>query len=272
MIATPQPLLEVKDLSKSYTQRRAISHEKYFVRAFEGINLEIREGSTIAIVGESGAGKSSLARCLALLEAPDSGEIVYRRREVTHPDSHDLSLRREIQFVFQDATTALNPRFAAAEIITEPLLVQGIGTKTERRDRALQLMQQVGLPPESSAKRPLEFSGGQRQRLAIARALALQPKLLILDEIFSSLDLVNQQLILGLLSELQEAFALTFIHICHDLRLVAQFADDIAVMSGGKIVEMKPAQDLFVNAEHPATRDLLGAMPSVESILLERSA
>lgn len=272
MSTNSQPLLEVKGLSKTYTQRRAISHEKYSVRAFDDIDLEVPEGATIAIIGESGAGKSALARCLALLEPTDRGEIWYGGRDVTQPNSHDLSVRREIQFVFQDATTALNPRFTAAEIISEPLLIRGIGTKTDRRERALHLMRQVGLRPECSEKKSLEFSGGQRQRVAIARALALQPKLLILDEIFSSLDLVNQQVILDLLAELQEAFALTFVHICHDLRLVAQFADEVAVMAGGKIVEMKPASGLFSGAQHPATRDLLAALPSVESILLERFA
>lgn len=273
MTRATEPLLRVEGLGKSYVQRRPMTNAKYVVRAFEDVSLAVARGTTLAIVGESGAGKSSLARCMALLEKPDCGEMWYAERNVAVLAGSDLSLlRREIQLIFQDPTTALNARFSAAEIVAEPLVIQRIGSESERRERAIELMRRVGLPPESAEKSPLEFSGGQRQRLAIARALALEPRILILDEALSSLDQANQQMILRLLADLQKSHGLTYIHVSHDLRLVAQFAEEVAVMYAGKIVEQAPASQLFRRPEHPYTGDLLRAMPSLESILLERSA
>jgi len=181
-------------------------------------------------------------------------------------------MRREVQLIFQDPSSALNPRLTACEIIAEPLLIQGQGTKSQRRARALQLMEQVGLDPAWERKRPLEFSGGQRQRVAIARALALGPHLLILDEALANLDAANQTLILKLLAELQAAHSLSFLHISHDLRLVSEFADEVAVMRLGRIVEWKSTRNLFASPEHSYTRELLASVRSVQSILLERSA
>ncbi len=273
MISATAPLLRVEGLAKSYVQRRPMTNAKYVVRAFEDVSLAVARGATLAIVGESGAGKSSLARCMALLEKADRGEIRYAGKNAAAlADSDLLPLRREIQLIFQDPTAALNARFSAAEIVAEPLVIQRIGSKNERRERAIELMRRVGLPAESAEKSPLEFSGGQRQRLAIARALALEPRLLIFDEALSSLDLANQKMILALLADLQASHALTYIHVSHDLRLVAQFAEEVAVMYAGKIVEHAPASQLFARPAHPYTRDLLRAMPSLESILLERSA
>src|ERR1700689_3343379 len=174
--------------------------------------------------------------------------------------------------IFQDPVSALNPRMTAGEIVAEPLAVQKIGTTIGRRQRALELMEQVGLSADSACKQPLEFSGGQRQRLAIARALALEPKLLILDEALSSLDLANQEMILKLLADLQTAYSLTYLHISHDLRLVSGFADEVAVMNDRTIVEHKRAAELFTCPEHSYTKALLAAMPSLESICRDRSA
>jgi ABC-type dipeptide/oligopeptide/nickel transport system ATPase subunit len=243
------------------------------VTAFRDVSLTIFPGKTLAVVGESGAGKSSLARCIALLERPSTGEIELGDKNLLALGGKELfAMRREVQLIFQDPASALNPRLTACEIIAEPLLIQGEGTKSQRRARALQLMEQVGLDPVWERKRPLEFSGGQRQRLAIARALALGPRLLILDEALSNLDAANQGLILKLLAELQAAHSLSFLHISHDLRLVSEFADEVAVMYQGRIVEWKTTRKLFASPEHSYSKELLASVRSVESILLERSA
>jgi ABC-type glutathione transport system ATPase component len=267
------PLLRVSGLCKQYVQRRPFSRQKIVVSAFQDVSFTIFPGKTLALVGESGAGKSSLARCIALLESPSAGEIELAGQNLLALNREQLfPIRREVQLIFQDPSSALNPRLTACEIIAEPLLIQGEGTKSQRRARALQLMEQVGLDPARERKTPLAFSGGQRQRLAIARALALGPRLLILDEALSNLDAANQTLILKLLADLQAAHSLSFLHISHDLRLVSEFADDVAVMYQGRIVEAKSTRKLFASPEHPYSKELLASVRSVESILLERSA
>jgi len=266
-----EPQVRVAGLSKQYVQRRGLGRKAFRVSAFENVNLTIHPGRTLAIVGESGAGKSSLAKCLALLEKPTAGEIRFEGKNLLELGKRELlAAHRQIQLIFQDPTSALNPRLTAEEIITEPLLVQRMGTKDARRLRAQELMEQVGLPARFADKRPLEFSGGQRQRLAIARALVLEPKLLILDEPLSSLDLVNQQMILKLLAELRAAHSLTYVHVSHDLRAVAEFADEVAVMSERRIIEQKTTAEFFTRPEHPDTRALLEAMPSLASIYQQR--
>ena len=268
-----QPLLRVSGLCKQYAQRRPFSRQKIVASAFHDVSLSIFPGKTLALVGESGAGKSSLARCIALLERPSAGEIVLAGRNLLALNRKRLfAVRREVQLIFQDPSSALNPGFTACEIIMEPLLIQREGTKSLRRARALQLMEQVGLDPEWERKTPLEFSGGQRQRLAIARTLALGPRLLILDEALANLDAAHQGLILKLLGDLQAQHSLSFLYISHDLRLVSDFADDVAVMYQGRIVESNSAAKLFAAPEHPYTKELLASVRSVESILLERSA
>ena len=270
---SPELVLEVRNLSKQYVHRRPLSRAKVLVDALKDISLKVRRGTTLAIVGESGSGKSTLARCMALLERPTQGEVIFDGRDLLQLTRRELfPIRRRIQLIFQDPTSALDPRLSAAELIAEPLAIQRIGTKEERRGKARQMMERVGLPAQSKNKRSMEFSGGQRQRIAIARALVLEPALLILDEALSSLDLANQEAILLLLAELQRSFALTYVHISHDLRSVSEFADEIAVMHAGRIVEHKPAAELFARAEHPHTRDLLAASRSVESMLAERRA
>jgi peptide/nickel transport system ATP-binding protein len=269
----PEPLVRVEHLSKQYVQRRPLTRAKFTINALDDASLTIHRGTTLALIGESGSGKSTLARCLAFLEKPSGGAIWFAGENLTGLNSKDLfPFRRRIQLIFQDPTSALNPRLTAAEIVAEPLAIQKEGTKTWRRHRALELMEQVGLPARWEHKHPLEFSGGQRQRLAIARALTLEPELLILDEALSSLDLANQEAILELLAALQAAHLLTYLHISHDLRLVSECADEVAVMSERTIVEQKSAPELFANPEHPYTRELLAAMPSLESICVERSA
>ena len=266
-------LVRVEHLSKQYVQRRPLTRAMFTVDALDDASLTIRRGTTLALIGESGSGKSTLARCLALMEKPSGGAIWFAGENLVELNSKDLfPFRRRIQLIFQDPTSALNPRLTAAEIVAEPLAIQNEGTKVWRHRRALELMEQVGVAAHSEHKRPFEFSGGQRQRLAIARALALEPQLLILDEALSSLDLSNQEMLLELLANLQVAHSLTYLHISHDLRLVLRCADEVAVMNERTIVEQKSAPELFANPEHPYTRELLVAMPSLESICLERSA
>lgn len=259
------PLLRVERLSKEYRQRRWYSRTAHSVIALESVDLTIYPGATYALVGESGSGKSTLARCLARLEEPSSGEIWFEGKSLLALSGRKMaSVRTQIQLIFQDPATALNPRFCAAEIVAEPLRIQRRGTKNEQRERALALMEQVGLSRQSAARSPLEFSGGQRQRLAIARALTLEPKLLILDEALSGLDLSIQAQIVNLLLELQDSRSLAYLYISHDLSLVAHLADEVALMHQGKIVERGRPAELFGRPQHPHTCALLAAMPVAE--------
>jgi ABC-type glutathione transport system ATPase component len=268
-----QPFVRVQYLCKRYVQRHPLTNAKFTVLAFHNVNLTINRGTTLALVGESGAGKSSLARCLALLEKATKGELWFDGLNLlTFGRKQRAVMRRQVQLIFQDPVSALNPRMTAGEIVAEPLVIQKEGTKTERRQRALELMKQVGLQPAWERKFPHEFSGGQKQRLAIARALTLKPKLLIFDEALSSLDIANQEQILKLLRDLQTEHSLTYLHISHDLRLVSQFADEVAVMHEGKIVEQEEAAELFARPKQLYTQELLAAMPSLESICEERFA
>jgi ABC-type glutathione transport system ATPase component len=268
-----EPLLKVTGLSKQYVQQRALSRAKFTVNAFQDVDLTLFRGKTLALVGESGAGKSSLARCIALLERPTAGKIELEDQELLALGRKEIfPFRRRMQMIFQDPTSALNPQLTAWELIAEPLAIQHEGTKSQRRERAMQLMERVGLDAKSERKLALEFSGGQRQRLAIARALALQPSVLIIDEALSNLDALNQAFILELLAELQESKSLAYLHISHDLRLVSQFADEVAVMHEGRIVEQQSTSELFESPAHPYTAELVASVRSVESILLQRSA
>jgi ABC-type glutathione transport system ATPase component len=268
-----EPLLRVTGLSKQYIQQRALSRAKFTVNAFQDVDLALFRGKTLALVGESGAGKSSLARCIALLERPTAGKIELEGQDLLQLGRKDLlPIRRRMQMIFQDPASALNPQLTACELIAEPLAIQHVGTKSQRRERALLLMEQVGLDAKWERKLALEFSGGQRQRLALARALALQPSVLIIDEALSNLDALNQALILELLAELQDSQSLAYLHISHDLRLVSQFADQVAVMHERRIVEQQGTRELFASPQHTYTADLVSSVRSIESILLQRSA
>jgi ABC-type glutathione transport system ATPase component len=230
------------------------------VEAIRGIDFEIPAGKTLALVGSSGSGKSSVARCVARLERPDQGEIWIGGTDIARLRHRELlPFRAETQMIFQDAITSMNPRFSAAQIIDEPMLIQQQGSKAERRNRVKELMSEVGVSPDSSERSVMEFSVGQRQRLAIARALALQPKLLILDEALSGLDLSTEAQIVNLLLELQAAHSLTYLFISHDLPLVARLADTIAVISAGKIVERGPTAQVIANPSHPETKALMAS-------------
>lgn len=268
-----ETLLRTKALSKSYSQRRRFSGRKFHISAFENVDFEIPFGQITALIGESGSGKSTLASCMALLEKPDSGEIWFASDEVSRWNRRQLaSLRPRIQIVFQDSAGALNPTFTAAQIIQEPLEIQGRESGAGLRRRACELMEEVGLSSALENRKPLELSGGQRQRLAIARAIALKPSFLILDESLSSLDLSTQAQILKLLLELQAAHSLTYLLISHDLGLVGRIADFIAVMHQGRIVEHAPRHQILTNPEHVQTRKLLSTVRVFQSAFLAAHA
>jgi ABC-type dipeptide/oligopeptide/nickel transport system ATPase subunit len=221
------------------------------VQALKDIELEIPEGASVAVVGRSGSGKTTLARCIAGFDTPDKGEILFAGKPSRKHHS-------PVQLIFQDAGTALNPRFSAAEAIREPLDIAGTLPFSQRQERALQLMKEAGLDPASGSRKVGEFSGGQRQRIAIARALAAEPRMLILDESLSGLDLPLQAQILRLLMDLQERHGLTYLHITHDLSFLPFFADQVVVMDQGVIVEAG-APAAVLESSHPATKSLIAA-------------
>src|SRR6266478_1450804 len=254
------PFLRVCGLTKHYVRRSGILRGRVPAAAVQDVDFEIPPGKTLALVGSSGSGKSTVARCVARLERPDAGQIWVGSTDISRLGNRDLRrFRSEIQMIFQDAVTSMNPRFSAAQIIEEPLLIQRRGGPEERRRRAQELMSEVGLSPGSIDRSVMEFSGGQRQRLAIARALALQPKLLVLDEALSGLDLSTEAQITNLLLDLQAAHSLAYLFISHDIALVAQLADAIAVISTGEIVEQGPTPQVISSPNHPATKALLAS-------------
>ena len=257
-----QPLIRVESLRKHYRDGRVLGSGHIVSAALNEVSFSIAPGSTLALVGESGSGKSTLVLCLACLERPTSGRIWFGGRNIAALDEKQLrAVRPQIQLVFQDPASSLNPRLTALEIITEPLLLQQSWNRRETQERGFALLERVGLSPEMASRRAGEVSGGQRQRLAIARALSLEPKLLILDEALSALDCSVQAQIANLLLELQSSFALTYFFITHDLAMAAHLAEEIAVINRGRIVEQGIPEKLLGSPEHEATRCLVAAMP-----------
>jgi peptide/nickel transport system ATP-binding protein/oligopeptide transport system ATP-binding protein len=268
---TATALVRVEGLSKSYVERRWLSRERFVVCALDKVDLTIHRGRTLALVGESASGKSTLGRCLARLEEADSGHIWFEGKDLRALNGEELyAARRQIQLVFQDPAAALNPRLTATEIVSEPLVVQQMGDRRERRERALALMERVGLRRQWASRSPGEFSGGQRQRLAIARALALEPALLILDEALSALDLSIQAQMVNLLLELQASRGLAYLYITHDLSLIGHLADEVAVIERGKIVERATPQELVRFPRHAHSQALVAAIPALEANALGR--
>jgi ABC-type glutathione transport system ATPase component len=256
-----QLLLKVENLVKHYAARRS-ARSKDKLAALDGVSLSIAQQTTLALVGESGSGKSTLALCIACLEPRTSGTIWFEGIDVTALDENQQRLLRpQIQLVFQDPASSLNPRWTALDIVSEPLRVQRRLTKQEREERALELLDRVAIPRKMAARGADELSGGQKQRLAIARALALEPKIIILDEALSALDCSVQAQISNLLLELQCSLGLTYLFITHNFAMAAHLADQIAVMDRGRIVESGPAENVLRSPRHQATRSLIAAMP-----------
>jgi peptide/nickel transport system ATP-binding protein len=262
-------LLQVKDLKKWFPIRRGFFKRVVgHVRAVDGVTFHIREGETLGLVGESGCGKTTTARCILRAIEPTSGQILYRLADgrtfdmAALPEREVRPLRREMQMVFQDPFASLNPRMNLLDIVGEPLLVlDGIKSREQRTERVAELLRLVGLRPEYMQRFPHAFSGGQRQRIVIARALALNPRLVVADEPVSALDVSVQAQVLNLMLKLQRDLGLTYLFVAHDLSVVKHICDRVAVMYVGKIVEMAPTRGLFYTPLHPYTAALMSAVP-----------
>jgi peptide/nickel transport system ATP-binding protein len=266
--ASAEPLLDVRRLRKFFPiqrgfLRRVVGH----VRAVDDVSFTVRPGETLALVGESGCGKTTTARCILRAVTPSSGEILFRREDGSVVDVASLPrprlrpLRREMQMIFQDPFSSLNPRMTLLDIVGEPLLVNGVASRQQRVERVAELLRLVGLRPEFMRRFPHAFSGGQRQRIGIARALALNPRLVVADEPVSALDVSVQAQILNLLLELQERLGLTYLFVAHDLSVVKHISDRVAVMYVGQMVELAETRELFRRPLHPYTEALLGSIP-----------
>jgi oligopeptide/dipeptide ABC transporter ATP-binding protein len=256
-------LLEVENLVKHFAADRDLfGRPTAFVKAADGVSFRVETGETLALVGESGCGKSTVSRLVLRLIEPDSGQIRFNGRDLLALDANDLrAFRREAQLIFQDPYASLNPRMTVGQMLTEPLALHDLVPQAARRARVEELLKLVGLEPRFARRYPHEFSGGQRQRIAIARALAVEPKLIICDEPVSALDVSIRSQILNLLRDLQKRLGLAYIFVSHDLAVVKHIAHRVAVMNLGAIVETADTQSLFASPRHPYSRALLSAIP-----------
>jgi oligopeptide/dipeptide ABC transporter ATP-binding protein len=266
-------LLSVNNLVKHFPVQsgKLFRGAREFVHAVDGVTLEVRQGETLGLVGETGCGKSTLARCIARLYDLTSGSIVFDGRDISRLRPRQLRpLRREMQIIFQDPYGSLNPRRRVGSIIGDPYAIHGLSGDRDRKTQVQEVMELVGLNPEHFNRFPAEFSGGQRQRIGVARALALRPKLIICDEPVSALDVSIQAQIINLLADLQKHLGLTYIFIAHDLSVVRHVSNRVGVMYLGKIVELAPVEDLYTSPRHPYANALLSAVPIPDPDQAER--
>ncbi len=265
------PLLEVRDLQMYFPVKShgVISRTVGHVKAVDGISFSIDAGQSLGLVGESGSGQSTIGRLITRLHRPTAGSIFFEGKDIAKSSERQLRpIRREIQMIFQDPYTSLNPRHTVGEIVGAPLEIHNLVPKQGRLRRVQELLEIVGLNPEHYNRYPHEFSGGQRQRIGIARALTLQPKLLVADEPVSALDVSIQAQVINLMQGLQREFNIAFLFIAHDLAIVRHFCPEIAVMYLGKIVENAPREQLYSHPQHPYTKALLSAAPNIEQAVL----
>ena len=257
-------LLEVRGLRMHFPVKGGIiKREKALLKAVDGVSLSIRKGETLGLVGESGCGKSTLGKCIARLYEPTEGNIIFEGTDITKLSQHALKpLRRNIQMVFQDPAESLNPRLTIGDILEEPFIIHNIGKASQRRDMARELLTLVGLEAGAMERYPFEFSGGQRQRVGIARALALNPRLIVCDEPVSALDVSVQSQIINLLLDLQKRLSLSYLFVAHDLAVVKHISDRVAIMYLGRIVELADSDEIFANPLHAYTQTLLSAIPA----------
>lgn len=256
-------ILQVDRLKQYFPVKKdSIFKPKAYVKAVDDISFELFEGETLSIVGESGCGKSTTGRAILRLDEPTDGKVLYMGKNILTLNKKDMrKLRGDLQVIFQDPFASLNPRQMVKQILNEAMAIQNVVEKSRRKERMLELLGYVGLPPEALDRYPHEFSGGQRQRIGIARALAVNPKLIICDEAVSALDVSIQAQILNLLKKLQKQFKLTFLFISHDLSVVRHISDRVMVMYLGKVVEIAEKKELFDSPLHPYTRALLSSIP-----------
>jgi ABC-type oligopeptide transport system ATPase subunit len=260
-----EPIVDVRRLVKEFPPRGRWLRRRPGVRAVDDVSFSIAPGETFGLVGESGSGKTTTGRCVLRLIEATSGEIRFKNLDVRALSSSELRrARRHFQIVFQDPYSSLNPRMRVGAIVEEPLIIHRIGTREERRARVRQLFELVGLDPAVTSNYPHEFSGGQRQRIGVARALSLEPSLVVCDEPVSALDVSVQAQVVNLLLDLQKRLGLTYLFIAHDLRLVRQICDRVAVMYRGRIVELGPSAALFSQPAHLYTKALLSAIPHLK--------
>ena len=258
-------LIQVQDLKKYFYKEGLFSVEKKSIRAVDGISFSIRKGETLGLVGESGCGKTTAGKSILRLIEPTSGQIFFKEQNILGLDREAMRrLRPHMQFIFQDPYESLNPRMKVGEIVGEGLQIHGLASGKEKIKRVSELLEKVGLHPQDALRYAHEFSGGQRQRIGIARAISLNPELIVADEPVSALDVSIQAQILNLLMDLRDQLGLTYLFISHDLRIVKHISDRIAVMYMGKIVEIANGEDLFKRPLHPYTQLLLKAIPKLE--------
>lgn len=257
------PLLEVKNLEKEYISKSGWLHKPQSFKAVDQVSFKLYAGETLGLVGESGCGKSTLANAILLLDKPSAGQILYHSIDITQLNSNEVrQLRKDIQIIFQDPYASLNPRIPIGKAIMEPMKVHGIGTSdSDRKEKVLNLLLKVGLDDSFFNRYPHEFSGGQRQRVGIARAIALEPKLIICDESVSALDISVQAQVLNLLNDLKDNFGFTYIFISHDLALVKYMSDQLLVMNKGKVEEMNDADEIYNHPKKEYTKKLIHAIP-----------